>query len=103
MTDTSTKPVLVSSSTPVKDPVFATLRYIVVIVAAVPTIMAFLQNKDIVGLLDFMRSTQGAPIVTAAVALGTAAYGIWKTRKRGVQVTSVAASEEVPAHVADLK
>jgi hypothetical protein len=104
MTDVNTvdKPVEVYRSQGTIDAVTASFRYLTVIVLAIPAILGFLENRDIFGLIEWVRSNDGATVIAALGALATAGYGIFKTFFRGAQMATVAASTRVPNSVAKI-
>lgn len=103
MPDTVDKPVVVSSSQGTIDAVMASMRYLVVVLAGFSALLGFLQNQDIVGLLEYIRGTEGTKFIAAVVAVGTMIYGIFKTHKRGAQTATVAEDSRVPSSVAHTK
>lgn len=102
MPDT-TKPIEVSENTGIVDLLTAAGRYLVVIIGAVPLLMQLLGNRDFAGLVAYFQGADGKALIAAAVALGTLAYGLWKTRKRGVQVVQIAADPRTPNSVASVR
>lgn len=103
MVDKSQEPVVVSANQSVIDLLMAAMRYVVVLVAAFPTILVLLQDHDITAIHAYFTSSDGKTVAAAAVALGTMLYGLYKTHKRGAQVATVASDERVPNAVAKLK
>ena len=100
---TTSEPIVVSGGEAIKDPLQATGRYILVIATAFPVIASFVAKRDVVGLIDYFRSSPGALVISAAVSLGTMLYGIYKTHKRASQVVTVAADSRVPNAVAKIQ
>lgn len=96
------EPIVVSPNAAGLDAVKAAFRYITVILTAFPAILFLLKTKDIIGLIEYFKSAEGAAAISAVVALGTAGYGIFRTHKRGAQVVDVAKSPDVPNRVAQL-
>ena len=103
MVDEATKPIVVSGGEAVKDPLQATVRYLLVILTAFPVIASLIHKHDIIGLIDYFRGNDGALVISAVICLGTMVYGIYKTRKRAAQVVTVASDRRVPQTVARLK
>lgn len=83
-------PVTVSANAATNDPLFAFLRYAVVIIAAFPTLLALLKDHDVAAIHAYFTSDAGRVVVAAAVGLGTMAYGLWKTYRRGSSLVSAA-------------
>jgi hypothetical protein len=97
-TNGTTQPIVVSEHAGAIDTLTAAGRYIVVIFTVFPALIALLKTKDFAGLIEFLRGNQGAALGAAAVGLGTLAYGLIKTRKRGAQL--VVAADAAPNSVA---
>lgn len=87
------------------DSIQAAARYASFLVTAVVAILGFLQAKDAVGLMAYIQSSGGQIVaaVSGLAAFGIAAYGVFKTWKRGAQVATVAADPRVPDKIAALK
>lgn len=103
-TPTAANPqIKVSESAGVLDTLAALGRYLVVILAAFPVLLALLKTHDIAGILNYVRSSDGSVLIAAVVGIGTAGWGLAKTFKRGNQVATVAANPKVPDSVASLK
>jgi hypothetical protein len=94
------EPVVVSPNAGGIDAVQAAARYLVVIVTAFVAIVGFLKVHDLAGLIAYIQSNGGQLVaaVSGLIAIGTAAYGIFKTHKRGAQIATVAA--RVPDDIA---
>jgi hypothetical protein len=75
------------SNTGLVDSIQAALRYLVVIVTFVTAVLGLLKVHDIAGIIALIQSNGGQVLgaISGLIALGTAAYGIFKTHKRGVQ------------------
>jgi hypothetical protein len=95
-------PIQASTSQGGIDGSLATLRYLVTILTAFPVIFALLKAKDIVAIYQWTQSNEGMLFVAALVAVGTPAYGIFRTWWRGRQVAAVAADRRVDDDVARL-
>lgn len=95
----------VSANAGLIDGLQAAGRLAVVVVGFVTATLGLLQAKDIAGLIAYIQANGGEFVgaVAGLIAFGTAAYGVFKSHKRGAQVANVAASPEVPDHVAALK
>jgi hypothetical protein len=102
MPDTTTKPIVVSANAGFIDTLTALGRYLVVIVGAVPLLLQLLGSRDFIGIVNYFRGTDGASLIAAVVAVATMAYGLFKTRKRGAQVATVALDRRVPDAVAKI-
>ena len=95
---------MVSSAQGVTDALLATLRYCVVIVGFLSGLGSLIDRGDAAAAVTYVQTNLGGVVsaVFGLVALGTAAYGIYKTYKRAAQLVTVAADPEVPNHVATL-
>jgi hypothetical protein len=101
----ATEPVVVSANAGVIDGIQATSRYVVVIVGFIIAALGLLKVHDIAGLISLIQSNGGQVLsaVSGLIALATAAYGVFKTHKRGAQIATVAADPRVPNKVATTK
>lgn len=99
----ATKPVVVSANAGLIDTLTALGRYAVVIMGAIPLLLQLLGDRDVLGLVNYFRGEDGSSLIAAVVAVATLLYGLLKTRKRGAQIATVAASDRVPNTVAQLK
>lgn len=99
------EPIQVSGSAGLIDSVQAAIRYAVVVVGFVTAVLGLLQTRDIAGIITLIQTNGGAVLaaISGLIALGTAAYGVLKTHKRGEQVADLAADPRVPDSVATLK
>lgn len=105
MVDEVSKPVVVSSSAGLIDSMQAAGRYLTVIVGFVVFLMGSVRTKDMAGAAAYIQANLGQFLsaVAGLIALGTAAYGVFRTWLRGAQIATVAASPKVPNNVAKLK
>lgn len=99
----ATTPIRVGENAGTTDVLSAVGRYIVAIISAFPVILALLRGRDLSGLIDYFRGDSGSVVVAAVVGLATMGYGLYKTHKRASQVVTVAASDDVPNRIAQLK
>lgn len=97
------EPIVVSPSAGVFDLLTALMRYVVVIAAAVPTLKLLIGQHDLIGLINWFESDAAKPVIAAIIAIGTIAYGLYKTHLRGSQIATVAADRRVPDQVAQIK
>lgn len=99
------EPVVVSPNAGLIDGVQAAARYAVVIVGFVTAVLGLLKVHDVAGIIALIQSNGGTVLgaVSGLIALGTAAYGVLKSLRRGSQIATVAASPKVPDSVASLK
>lgn len=99
------EPVVVSKNAALIDGIQAVARYAVVIVGFVTAMLALFKVHDIAGMIAYIQANGGQALgaVTGIIALVTAAYGVFKSGKRGGQLAEVAADPEVPDHVAQVK
>lgn len=79
------------------DALQASIRYITVIIAMTGAILGFLKTKDVAGLLAFIQSSGGEFLaaILGLIGVATAAYGVFKTHKRGVQAATPAVLPDV--------
>jgi hypothetical protein len=105
MVDGVTKPVEIEPNAGLNDSLQAAARYIGVIIGAVIAILGLLRTKDIAGLIAFVQANGGAVLaaVSGLASLAVAAYGVFKTHKRGAQLNTVEADNRVPPEVLKLK
>jgi hypothetical protein len=101
----TTEPVVVSADAGLFDSLQAAGRYVVVIVGFATAIAGFTKSHDLAGAANYVQANLGQTVAAAAglVALGTAAYGVFKTHLRGAQIATVASDERVPDKVAQIK
>lgn len=85
-----TTPIEVRANTGIIDLLTAAGRYLVVIASTIPLLMTVLGTKDIVSIIAFFQGEDGAKLLAAVIGLGTFAYGLYKTRKRGAQAVVLA-------------
>lgn len=105
MADTAQTPVVVPANAGIIDALQAAARYTVVLIGAVTAILGFLNAHDIAGLMAYVQANGGQITASVAglIAIGTAAYGVLKSHRRGSQIATVAASPRVPASIATTK
>lgn len=97
------KPILVSANAGLIDSLQSAGRMIVILVTAIPIILSFVGKHDLLGMIGYLQSVEGAQLIAAGTGIVTIVYGIYKSHKRGAQVASVASDLRVPAEVASLK
>lgn len=99
------QPVVVSANAGLIDGIQAAARYLVVIITFVTAMLGLIKVHDIAGMIGYIEANGGSTLaaVSGLIALGTAAYGVFKSQKRGAQVASVAANPKVPPEVATTK
>ena len=97
------KPIVISSNAGLIDGIQSAARTLVILATAIPIMLSFLSKHDLVGMIGYLQSVEGAQVIATMTGLGTIAYGIYKSHKRGVQVANVARDIRVPAEVASLK
>jgi hypothetical protein len=103
VTDPVSKPVLVSNSQGLLDLTSAGLRLILVILSTAPAAALLLRKGDLVGLYNYFQSQPGVALTGAVSGLAALGYGLYKSFKRGAQISTVAADTRVPSSVADIK
>jgi uncharacterized RDD family membrane protein YckC len=102
MPDTTTKPITVSANAGIIDLLTAAGRYLVVIATAIPILLQLLGTRNIGEIISYFRGDSGSTLIAAVVGLATLAYGLFKTRKRGAQIATVALDSRVPDRVAKI-
>ena len=95
--------IVVSKHAGLLDTLYALGRYFIVIVGAVPLLLKLLGARDLVGLIAYFQSADGAALVAAVSAVAALAFGLFKSFRRGRQVADVAANPKVPDRIATLK
>lgn len=82
------------NTTGLMDALQAAGRYITVIIGTVIALFALFQAHDIAGLFIYVQTHGGEVLgaIAGLISLATAAYGVFKTHRRGVQATPVIAS-----------
>lgn len=103
MTDQASTPIVVNANAGILDTIYAALRYLTVLAASIPILMQLLGTRDVTAIVAYFQDDGGKALIAAAVGLGTLAWGLFKTHKRGAQVATVGASSLVPNTVAKLK
>lgn len=105
MVDTTQEPIKVSANAGIIDLLQAAGRYAVVIVGFVTALLTLFKAHDLAGAAVYAQNNLGQAIgaILGLVAAGTAAYGIFKSGKRGSQLATVAADDAVPDEVAQIK
>lgn len=105
MVDTTQEPIKVSANAGIIDLLQAAGRYAVVIVGFGTALATLFKAHDLAGMATYAQNNLGQAVGALAglVAVGTAAYGIFKTGKRGSQIATVAADSRVPDKVAQIK
>lgn len=89
------EPVPVNRNAGPLDTIYALLRYIVVIIGAVPLLLKLLGAGDVIALIDYFRSADGSALIAAISAVVALLWGLFKTFRRGNQVASAAANPKV--------
>jgi|SRR6266542_2665443 len=97
------EPIKVPVNTGLVDGLQAAGRYAVVIVGFVTAILGLLKVHDLAGMITLIQNNGGSVLaaVSGLIALGTAAYGVFKSNKRGAQLETLVPL--VPDKVADFK
>jgi len=86
------EPVVVSKNAGLIDGLQAAGRYILFLVTAFTAIIGLLKVHDIAGLIAYIQANGGQVIasISGLIALAIAAYGTFKTAKRGSQLETAA-------------
>lgn len=82
--------IVVSKSAGLLDTLYAAMRYLVVVLGAVPILLKLLGDRDFAAIVAYFQSADGTALVAAIGALLTLAWGLFKTFKRGKQIANVA-------------
>lgn len=98
-----TPQIVVSGNETLADPAKLALANIVVVLGALTALSGFVSNCDLAGFIVWIKTTDGAAFIAAALSLAGVAYSWWKSRHRAAQVVNVAADERVPVEVATVK
>jgi spore maturation protein SpmA len=87
----------VSQSQGLMDGIQSAVRYAVVLVGFTTAVLGLLKVHDIAGIIALIQSNGGTVLaaISGLIALGTAAYGVLKSQKRGTQVAEAAAVPQV--------
>lgn len=85
--------ITVKSNTGLMDGVQALLRYVGVIAGFVTAMLALFRVHDIAGMAAYVQANIGTVIgaVVGLISLATAAYGVFKSGKRGSQLADAGA------------
>jgi hypothetical protein len=92
------EPIKVSANAGLIDGIQAAARYAVVIVGFVTAILGLLKTRDIGGMIVVVQNNGGEVLsaIAGLIALATAAYGVFKSGKRGGQLATAATDPDVP-------
>ena len=103
--NTETKPIEVAANAGLIDGAQAAIRYIAFLFTAATALLGLIKTRDIAGAIAYIQANGGDMLsaISGLTALAIAAYGVFKTRKRGAQLVTVAADRRVPNAVASLK
>lgn len=98
------KPIVVARAQGMIDGLQAAARYAAFLITVVTAILGLFSKGDIVGVMNYIQTNLGEIIaaISGLIALGIAAYGTFKTWKRGAQAATVAASSKVPNSVSKI-
>jgi hypothetical protein len=96
-------PIVVSGNAGIFDTLAAAGRLLVIVVAAVPVLVALLKAHDLAAIIAYFQGSDGATLLAAGAGLLAIIMGLLKTHKRGAQIATVAADTRVPDAVAQLK
>lgn len=99
------EPIRVPADAGLIDGLQAGIRYVVVLVTFTTAVLGLLKVHDIAGIITVIQSNGGQVLaaISGLIALGTAVYGIIKSKRRGSQIAAVALNPRVPSEVADIK
>lgn len=104
MADTPTQ-IEVTSAQGVTDALQAFIRLVLVVVGFFSGLTALIGKHDAAAATAYVQTNLGTLVaaIFGLVGLGSAAWGIYKSFKRGSQVASVAGDSRVPDSVATIK
>lgn len=97
------KPIIVSAQAGPIDSLQAVLRSLVVVATAIPMMLVLVNKHDLVGMITYLQSVNGAQTLAAISGIASIVYGAYKAHKRGKQIALVASSEFVPDSLAKTK
>lgn len=88
----SEEKVEVSANAGLIDGIQATARYVVVLITFTTALFGLFQAHDIAAIFMYVKQNGGQALgaVSGLIALGTAAYGVFKTRKRSNELEKAA-------------
>lgn len=78
--------VAVSANAPVTDTLAGLGRQLILIMGAIPVLIALIGARDVVGMVRYFQGADGISLVAAVVTIGTAAYGLFARYKRARQL-----------------
>lgn len=96
-------PIVVTGNETIADPAKLALANVVVVLGALTALSGFVSNRDLAGFIVWIKTTDGAAFIAAALSLGGVAYSWWKSRHRAAQVVAVAVDNRVSPSVATIK
>jgi hypothetical protein len=78
------------SATPAPDQIAAGVRSIVLVISAVTALAGLVSKHDLAGLIAYVQSSDFITAAGIAIAAGSFVWGQIKTRKRAVQLATMA-------------
>jgi hypothetical protein len=102
MADNETAPISVNA-TPATDQIAAAMRSLVLVVSAITALAGIASKHDLKGFIAYVQSSDFLAAASVVVAVGSFAWSQLKTRKRAVQLATIAADPRVPDAVATVK
>lgn len=98
-----TPPIIVTGNETLADPAKLAIANIFIVVGAITALSGFVSNRDLAGFIVWIKTTDGAAFIAAAMSLAGIVYAWWKPRHRAAQVVAVATDDRVSPAVASLK
>lgn len=98
-----TPPIVVTGNETLADPLKIAIANVLVVIGALTALSGFVSNRDLAGFIVWIKTTDGAAFIAAAMSLAGIAYSWWKSRHRAAQVVAVAADDRVAPDVATIK
>lgn len=95
--------IVVTGNEALADPAKLALANVVVVFGALAALSGFVSNRDLAGFIVWIKTTDGAAFIAAAMSLAGVSYSWWKSRQRAAQVVAVAADNRVSPAVATIK
>lgn len=95
-------PIVVTGNEALADPAKLALASLVVVLGSLTALSGFMSNRDLIGFIVWIKTTDGLAFLGAASSLAGIVYAWWKSRHRAAQVVNVAADDRVPTAVASV-
>jgi hypothetical protein len=93
------KPIVVGKFQGTTDTVTAGFRLVLVILSTAPAAALLVRKGDLIGLYDYFHTEPGIALGGALSGLAALLFGLYKSWKRGAQLSSAATDHRVPDEV----